>query len=336
LNLAAGLSSKFDIVVASPSDGPLRHHFLARQIQAIVVPHLDDDIHVSRSLLLAFDGLLANTLASFMCIHAAYQLRKPSAWYIHEGQAAALFVKLFGPQLLAAFPLATRVVVPCEFSRNFYATVRAGIEIVPYGVEYRETKSQSIRNQPMKFLQLGTIEPRKGQDITCAAFRLLKDQPIDINIVGRIGSSDYQTQLLAYCADIPHIRFFPEVDASQTAELIGQCDALVVSSRDEVTPMVILEAMAARKPVIASAVGGIPEMMVDGQSGFLYPPQNAQQLAGIIMRLVQDDPLCQAVGTAAQQFVRANRTLDLYRDKFVQILQAFPSSACIVQAPAKP
>jgi hypothetical protein len=54
------------------------------------------------------------------------------------------------------------------------------------------------------------------------------------------------------------------------------------------------------------------------------------------MKLVKDDPLCQAVGTAAQQFVRANRTLDLYRDKFVQILQAFPSFACIEQAPARP
>jgi glycosyltransferase involved in cell wall biosynthesis len=177
----------------------------------------------------------------------------------------------------------------------------------------------------LQLLQLGTIEPRKGQDITCAAMRLLKDQPVELTIVGRVGVIEYHKQLLASCADLPQIRLLPEVDPSQTPALIAGCDAVLVPSRDEVTPLVILEAMSAGKPVIASAIGGIPEMIVDGQTGFLFPPQDARQLADIIARLAKDLSARESVAAAAQRFVRAERTLEQYRDRFVEILTGLPA-----------
>jgi glycosyltransferase involved in cell wall biosynthesis len=322
LNLVAGLASTMDVVVAGSMDGALRQHFLARQINAVIVPELDKDVNVSRSLLLSFDALLANTLVSFMSIHAAHQLNKPSVWYVHEGQIANSLSKTRGPGLSAAFPLASRIVVPSEFSRRFFAAARPGIEVVPYGVEHRESAPPERTASHVKVLQLGSIEPRKGQDITCAAARLLKDQPVKFDIVGLVLVSEYHRQLRSSCADLPNVRFFPEVDSSQTSALIAGCDVLVVPSRDEVTPMVILEAMALGKTVVAAAVGGIPEMIVDGRSGFLFEPENAAALARIIARHANDAPTRQSIGAAAQNFVRAERTLDQYRERFAAIISA--------------
>lgn len=324
LNLLPGLASRFDILVASPIDGPLRDQFLDKNVQAIVVPNLDKDADMSVGLLLSFDALLASTLLSFVSIYAAHQMQKPSLWYIQEGQIAKQFFEVLGPGLSAAFSMATRLVVPCHFYQRFYSTQRTGIEVVPYGVEHRELAPQLPPSGPMRILQLGTIEHRKGQDITCAAVRLLKDQPIQVDIVGRIGETDYHRKLLSHCADLPQVRFVPQVDPSQTEALMAGCDVLVVPSRDEVTGLVILEAMAAGKPVIAAAVGGIPEIIVDGQTGFLFKSQDSRQLAGIVARLINDEPTRRAVGTAGRNFVRASRTLEQYHEQFENILLELP------------
>jgi glycosyltransferase involved in cell wall biosynthesis len=320
LNLVTGLPTHFDILVASPFDGPLRQHFLARQIHAIVAPNLHQDINIAGALLLSYDAVFANTIVSFLPIHAAHQLHKPSLWYLHEGQAAGYFCKTF-PGIVPAFGLATRIVVPCKFSQSFYHAVRPFTDLVPYGIEFRESPPRAPRSRPMKILQLGSIEPRKGQDIACAAIQLLQNHPLELHIVGQPLANDYYMQLRSSYANLSQIHFYPGIDLSQTPALIAQCDALVVPSRDEVTPLVILEAMAAAKPVIASAVGGIPEMIVDGQTGFLFPPENADQLAAVLARIANDDSAGRSIATAAQQFVRSQRTLTQYCDGFAKILR---------------
>jgi glycosyltransferase involved in cell wall biosynthesis len=319
LNLVGGLINDFDILVAAPFDGPLRPHFLKLGIHAIVAHNLHRDINVGGGLLLSFDLLLANTLLSFLPIHAAHQLKKPSVWYLHEGRAANQFIQAF-PPIAPAFPLATCVVVPCDFSQQFYRSARAVTDRVPYGIETRESCLQAWANRPMKVLQLGAIEHRKGQDVACAAFQLLRDRDIELHIVGNPTDADYAAQVRASCASLSHVHFHPAVDFSETPGLIDQCDALIVPSRDEVTPMVILEAMAAGKPVIASAVGGIPEMIADNQTGLFFKSEDAVQLAAALTRLATDESLGRTIGRAGQEFVRRNRSIAQYRGAFLQVL----------------
>lgn len=65
-------------------------------------------------------------------------------------------------------------------------------------------------------------------------------------------------------------------------------DILVLPSRSEAFPLVLLEAMALAKPVVATDVGGIPEAVVDGVTGLLVPPRDPSRLAGAILRLLRD------------------------------------------------
>lgn len=75
----------------------------------------------------------------------------------------------------------------------------------------------------------------------------------------------------------------------------------VVPSRSEAFGRVNIEAMAAGTPVVASGVGGIPEIVRDGQDGFLVPPDNPQALADKLRLILSDPALRAAMGQSARQ-----------------------------------
>jgi glycosyltransferase involved in cell wall biosynthesis len=80
-------------------------------------------------------------------------------------------------------------------------------------------------------------------------------------------------------------------------------DVAVLPSYREAQGMVILEAMALSRPVVASNVGGIPEMIEDGVTGLLVPPHDAEALAGAIVRLLKNHPLADTLGRAGHDMV---------------------------------
>jgi len=83
--------------------------------------------------------------------------------------------------------------------------------------------------------------------------------------------------------------------------ILAACDILVLSSRWEGLPLVIIEAEIIGLPVVASAVGGVPELIEDGVTGFIVPPRNPQALADILQKLLGDAHLCHKVGSAARE-----------------------------------
>lgn len=82
---------------------------------------------------------------------------------------------------------------------------------------------------------------------------------------------------------------------------LQEAGVFVLSSRTEGLPVCIIEAMRAGLPVIASAVGGIPELVDDGVSGLLVPPRDARALAEALSRLIENPGLAQSMGRAGRQ-----------------------------------
>lgn len=84
------------------------------------------------------------------------------------------------------------------------------------------------------------------------------------------------------------------------------CDVLALPSVQETTPMVIAQAMAAGKPVVATPVGGVAEMVQDGITGFLVPVGDSTRLGDALVRVLGDSVLRQRMGEAARQFAIEN------------------------------
>ena len=100
---------------------------------------------------------------------------------------------------------------------------------------------------------------------------------------------------------------------------------IVPSIADEDFPNVVLEAMALGKPVIASSIAGIPEQIIDGETGLLLPPNNVHQLEVAIMNLSHDVPLRSRMGKAAalrsQDFFSAELAVTKYMLLYQNIIR---------------
>jgi glycosyltransferase involved in cell wall biosynthesis len=103
-------------------------------------------------------------------------------------------------------------------------------------------------------------------------------------------------------------------------EWLAAFDVFALTSDWEGMPNAVLEAMAAGLPVVATAVGGTPEVVVDGETGLLVSPRDPDALAGAISRLLRDPDLRRAMGRAGLARVRhqfsmeetVRRNQDLY------------------------
>ncbi|HRQ23124.1 MAG TPA: glycosyltransferase [Anaerolineales bacterium] len=93
------------------------------------------------------------------------------------------------------------------------------------------------------------------------------------------------------------------------ADFLNASDVFVLPTLTEALPTVLAEAMAARLPIIASAVGGIPEMITDGENGILLPPADTEALADACLRLLSDEDAAKSMGDAGWSV--ANRKFNI-------------------------
>jgi len=107
-------------------------------------------------------------------------------------------------------------------------------------------------------------------------------------------------------------------------ELLAAADIFVLSSDWEGIPLAIVEAMAASKPVVATAVGGVPEMITDQVSGFLVKPNDAESMAQVILKLANDNALASQIGNEGRKIAQdrfdVRTTAKEYEKRYLEML----------------
>ena len=110
----------------------------------------------------------------------------------------------------------------------------------------------------------------------------------------------------------PHVRFAGSLKRPEVLSLLEHSDAMILPSRKEGLPRSIIEAFARGVPVIASAVGGVPELVLDGSTGFLLPKKNGQDMLAAKLEFLHAHPeTLQMLGIQAYDYAR--REFDLKR-----------------------
>ena len=114
------------------------------------------------------------------------------------------------------------------------------------------------------------------------------------------------------------VRFLPfDPDPAHTTRWYRAADVVLHAARTDNFPNTVLEAQACGRPVVATAVGGVPEQIVEGRTGFLTPPGDAAAMAARIQQLLDDPELRRQMGAAALDHARHNFGLEAQADAYL-------------------
>jgi glycosyltransferase involved in cell wall biosynthesis len=97
---------------------------------------------------------------------------------------------------------------------------------------------------------------------------------------------------------------------SNVAEILRQADVMILPSLAEGLPLAVLEAMACARPVVATAVGGVPDAVVDGQTGYLVPPGQTDPLSQATLRLLRNREEAERMGAAGRRRVESHFSVE--------------------------
>lgn len=146
---------------------------------------------------------------------------------------------------------------------------------------------------------------------------------------------DYTLKLMGYYPDRKHleklaegcqqVEFLVPRPNNLGLQVISSCSIYVLASRTDASPRVVLEAMAARKPIIASRVGGVPYLIADNDNGLLFEPGNVNDLADKLSLLLRNPELRERLGTRAYERVMTEFDEDEYVRLFEVMLQKLDS-----------
>lgn len=341
--------------MVSSIDGPLRAEVEAQGIPVHITsltPYDDLSSHIGRVEELAswaqgrgFDAALLNTATAWAVpgAEAAAELRIPYVWAIHESFPPSVLLADFDPEVRRrtekALAGASSLVFEAEATKRLYEPV-AGAErcaMYPYGLDlgpvdaHREKfdgaaarREAGIPAEAELVVCVGTVEPRKAQVMLAQAFDLVaaKHPGAWVAFVG--GRDDDNTAALhRYVAASPQgermrvIPITPEVEA-----WYGMADVLVCASDIESTPRTVLEAMAWETPVLGTRVFGLPELIADGETGWLCEPRDLPALAAALDRVLSlPAEERRRVGAAGRPLVAERHSLERYGREIAALLQ---------------
>ena len=188
---------------------------------------------------------------------------------------------------------------PSLASQRFYV-VRGGVEM---NDEAWRPASFPETAGTLRLLNVARLAPVKAQDLLIEALARLKVQeiPFACRIIGE-GPLREDLESLVHALGIQeNVRFLGACQESEVRQQYDWSQVVVLSSRSEGTPMTIIEAMAKARAFVAPRITAIPEMIEDGQSGLLFTPGSATDLARQLARLASRPELLARMSTEARR-----------------------------------
>jgi glycosyltransferase involved in cell wall biosynthesis len=328
-NLLPALAQRFDVVLAAHGQGPLSDAARSAGVRFVPLRHVRRAISPWRDLLGLVellrlcrrerpDILHANSSkAGVLGCLAGFLAGVPIRVFTAHGWAFMAFSGmkarpyLWGHRLIRR--LATCIVCVAEQERALglamHACAVGRTTVIHNGVDVRATARTRPHDGAPTIVTVGRLKPPK-------------DYVTLLQALGRLDGESFRAQLLG---DGPDRATIEDEIRKQRLEgavaLLGvrhdvparltEADVFALASTSEGLPVSIIEAMAAGLPVVATAVGGVPELVVDGETGVLVPARDVDALARALGRLVRDPELRARLGEAGRK--RAEALFDLPR-----------------------
>jgi len=251
-----------------------------------------------------------------------YALRKRSMWH-------RLLVRL------AASSLDCVTTVSFDLLKTVLATLprlRAKARVIRNGNPVLQALSEAPVSSPLPslpnpyILAVGSLIPRKAYDLLVRAVGIIRDCGYYVNLV-IVGDGPEAPRLAALARELEveeRIVFAGDLAHVETLRFYPGAKFFVHSAREEAFGLVLLEAMAFGKAVIAPRVGGIPEFIRHGETGLLVTPDDPAELATAIIQLNGDERLCDSLAARGHEVATSDysweRVVDSYWIMYSELL----------------
>ncbi len=260
-----------------------------------------------------------SVLRKLSLLHAAKLMGLPVVLHVHGSETVKFFDGL-SPALRAVLTFsmrrADRVIALSASWREFLVN-RVGLEaervhVLPNAVPAPRTGP--VRRGlagPCRILFLGRVGERKGTPVLLRALAQMPNANWELVCAGDGEVSKYRA-MASELGLATRVRFLGWMDEDEAQALLADSDLLVLPSLNEGLPMAIIEAMAHGLPVIATPVGGIPELVASGRTGLLVPPADSDALADALQRMIADPQERRRMGADALAVWRERHVIDEY------------------------
>jgi glycosyltransferase involved in cell wall biosynthesis len=343
-SLLPALVETFDVAVAAHGDGPLREASQSAGARFVSLRHVRRPVRPWRDLLGLLEllrllrqehphlvhvnsakaAVLGRLAAGLAGIPIRVYTVHGWAFLAHDGFAAAAYRWIER----ALRPLTTVTVCVSEREREAGLAARVCREettiVIRNGVTASALDAAKPRSARPRLVMVGRLQAPKDPITLVRALALVRAVDFEAVLVGEGPERAAVEDEIGRLGAGSSVRLLGE--RTDVAELLATADVFVLSTRSEGLPLSVLEAMAAGLPVIASNVGGIPELVVHGVSGVLVPPGDPNALAEAIEGLVQNPSLAHELGDAGRRRVVENFDLEAVREAHLALYRRLLAS----------
>lgn len=285
------------------------------------------------------DLVYTNALPSPDAAITAKQLGLPHIWHLHEAVCGNTYLRPYVPCTLAKGlirRLSRRVITVSQARAVDFAGAafeQVGVRVVHNGVNL--ARFTTARKRPDSLLSslglpahtqlvalVGIVSAHKGHDtLMRAAAQVLQVRPDTAFLLAGPELGDFGKDLRDLISElgIAHRVFFlgPRDDVP---DLLSGIDLLVLPSVQEALPLVLLEAMASSKPVVATRCGGPVEIVVDGETGYLVDVGDDIAMANRILLLLQNPMVADRMGRAGRRHAETHFSLATYARNIEKVI----------------
>ena len=264
--------------------------------------------------------MLASALGKFsysFTLHGPGIFFNPNRWRIDEKIKRAEFVccisQFCRSQAMIFTPMAAWQklqivhcgVDPQSFESSSERFFEQSSELISGPVAQSMSRLATAISSGQSLLYVGRLAAAKGLPILLESLTRLKvNYPtVHLTVVGDGPDRDLLERQAAALGIAAHVDFVGYKPPTEVRRYLRAADVFVMSSFAEGVPVVLMEAMMAQRPVVATRIAGVSELVEEGVSGFLVPPSDAQQLGDRIAQLLGDDELRERFGNAGQRRV---------------------------------
>ena len=279
----------------------LTHDAIRREMIAILRRHEIELLHIQCVSANGFYAMLAGHELSLPLVLTTQGERTMDAGRLYQ---TSEFMNTILRQLLAeaSFITACSQDTLDDMQKYFGTPFGARAQVVYNGINLLDfAAAPGFAHSRPYILGIGRLVPQKGFDVLLEAFARAAISSHDLLLAGEGPERAALEELAARLKISDRVNFLGRADRPTAVSLFMGCSFFVLPSRHEPQGIVNLEAMAAGKAVIASQVGGVPEIVLDGQCGVLVASDDADALSVALKQMCEDESLRERLGTAGRE-----------------------------------